>query len=84
MKIRRTYNLPSDVVTAVKVLVEERHVAPTQDALVEAAIRQYSRLLADQDERRRWSEAATDLELQEELSELWTAFEQEDRTAWDR
>lgn len=84
MKVRRTYNLPPDIVTSVKVLVEERHMAPTQDALVEAAIRHYRRLLEDREESRRWSEAAVDPEFQEEVDDVWAAFAQEDRLAWDR
>jgi hypothetical protein len=58
MKIKRTYNLSSDTVAAVKRLVEEEHRAPSQDALVEQAIREYARLLQDAADAALWAQAA--------------------------
>ncbi len=83
MKVKRTYNLAPEVVATVKSLVEERHVAPTQDALVEAAIRQYGRQLQDAEDTRRWSQAAADPEFQAEMAELWAEFADEDAAAWE-
>ncbi len=60
MKVKRTYRLSADTVTAVKRLVEEKHVAASQDALVEDAISEYIVILREAEEAQQWSRAASD------------------------
>jgi hypothetical protein len=72
------------VVATVRRLVEEKHAAPSQDALVEAAIRHYERQLQDAEDAERWASATQDAEFQAELVDLWAAYAPEDRDAWGR
>jgi hypothetical protein len=83
VKIKRTYNLSPSVVDTVKALVEERHAARTQDALVEAAVQLFARQLRDRDDAARWAEAANDASFQDELNRLWAECDSEDRAAWE-
>ncbi len=57
MKVKCTYKLSADTV---KRLVEENHVAASQDALVEDAINEYAGMLREAEEARQWSRAADD------------------------
>jgi hypothetical protein len=82
-KTKRTYNLSATTVATVKYLVEERHVAPSQDALVDQAIREYARRLRDAADAALWSQAATDEEFQEEVRALDMGFTTDDQRAWD-
>lgn len=84
MKTKRTYNITSEAVATVKRLVEERHIAPSQDALVEQAIRELDRRFRDIDEALLWQRAAEDAEFQAEAQELDRAFASDDLTAWER
>jgi hypothetical protein len=67
----------------VRRLVEENHVAPSQDALVERAIRLYERHLRDVEDQARWAVAASDPEFQAEQARIWVDFERDDGAAFD-
>lgn len=82
-RVRRTYNLSPEVVAAVKRMVDEGKVAPSQDALVERALRRYARVVRDRAHAQRWAEAASDPAFRAETADLLTGFESEDRAAWD-
>ncbi|HUZ88702.1 MAG TPA: hypothetical protein VMU49_02615 [Candidatus Acidoferrales bacterium] len=60
MRAKRTHNLSPEVVATVRRLVVEGHVASSQDALVESAVRLYERHLRDREEAGRWQKAALD------------------------
>jgi hypothetical protein len=81
-KVKRTYNLRRDTIDTVKRLVEI-HVAPTQDAVVERAVREFARRLRDEAHTRVWAQAARDPEFQAELQGIWDDFAADDRAAWD-
>lgn len=83
IRVRRTYNLSPEVVAAVKRMVDEGKVAPSQDALVERALRRYARLVRDRAHTARWAEASSDPTFRAETEDLLTEFESEDRAAWD-
>jgi hypothetical protein len=82
-KTKRTYNISTEAVATVKRLVEERHIAPSQDALVEQAIAELARRVRDADDARLWEQAATDLEYQAETGRLDAEFGVDDRHAWN-
>jgi hypothetical protein len=73
-RTKRTYNLSEQTVATVKRLVEELHLARSQDALVEQAIAEYARRARDVEEARLWEQAATDSEFQAEIRELEAEF----------
>lgn len=80
-RVKRTYNLRPATVDTVRRLVEAQ-VAPTQDALVERAIRDLARGFRDELHARIWAEARQDPEFQAELQEIWDGLEADDRLAW--
>ena len=84
MRVKRTYNLSPGSIATVKRLVEEEHVAPTQDALVEKAIAELDRLTRDAADARLWEQAATDPEFQEEIRQIEVTFPADDLSRWDR
>ena len=59
-KTKRTCNISQDAVATVRRLVEEEHVAPSQDALVEQAINDLARRIQDAADARLWEVAAAD------------------------
>ncbi|HYW23176.1 MAG TPA: hypothetical protein VE953_03375 [Terriglobales bacterium] len=81
-RVKRTYNLRPATVETVRRLVEAE-VAPTQDALVERAVRDLDRELRDQEHARLWAEAARDPEFRAEMEHLWSDFAAEDHRAWE-
>lgn len=83
MKSKRTYNISSEAIAAVKRLVEDRHAAPTQDALVEQAIMELERRIRDADDARLWEQAAGDRGFRDEARRLDDEFVADDRRAWD-
>lgn len=82
VKVKRTYNLRPDTVETVRRLAEA-NVGPTQDAVVERAVRELARRLRNDAHTRLWAEAGRDSVFQAEMHELWDAFEADDRAAWD-
>ena len=64
--------------------MEECHVAPTQDALVEQAISELARRLRDADDARLWQQAAESAAFQEETRQLDLEFSVDDVEAWDQ
>lgn len=82
MKLKRTYNLSPDTVAAVRELVEERHIASSQDALVEMALTDFFLSLQHADEARRFASAAADPDLARERSLLDREFRTADRETW--
>lgn len=83
MRAKRTYNLSPEVVATVRRLVEEEHAAPSQDALVERAVRLYERQLRDQEEASSWQRAALDPAFRAEQERIWREFEGDDRLAFE-
>lgn len=69
-KTKRTYNISPESVATVKRLVEERHLAPSQDALIEQAISELARRVRDIDDARLWDEARSDAGFQAEAQQL--------------
>lgn len=82
-KIKRTYNLSPMTVGLVRRLAEESHVAPTQDAVVEAAVQSLGRRVRDEEHVRQFAVCARDPEFQREMTEIGTEFEADDRAAWE-
>jgi len=80
--MKRTYNLDPDVVATVRREVEGERSAPSQDAFVEAAIRNWARELAEAREALRWLEAAQDPDFQSEAALLEGGLAADERTAW--
>lgn len=83
VKVKRTYNLRPETIDTVRRLVEAR-VAPTQDAVVERAVRELARRLRDDAHTRLWAQAGRDPGFQAEVQGIWDSFAAEDREAWDR
>ena len=81
-KMKRTYNISPEAVATVKRLVEERHLAPSQDALVEQAIAELARCVRDADDARLWQQAAYDTEFQAEAQQIDVEFSRDDLQAW--
>jgi hypothetical protein len=83
MKTKRTYNISREAVETVKRLVDEQHVAPSQDALVEQAINELARRVQDMADARLWREAAADDEFQAEALQIDAEFSLDDFHAWE-
>jgi hypothetical protein len=83
-KVKRTYNISAESVETVKRLVEERHIASSQDALIEQAIAEIARRVRDADDARLWSEAAVDTTLQAEIEDIEHWATQDDLDAWNQ
>lgn len=60
----------------------EAQVAPTQDALVERAVRDLARQFRDEVHTRLWAQAGRDPEFQAEMQEIWDGLAADDRLAW--
>jgi hypothetical protein len=84
LKTKRTYNLSTEAIATVKRLVQEQHAAPSQDALVESAIRLFDRHIRDLEDQRRWEEAAADAQFQTEQAQIWAEFADQDRAAFEQ
>jgi hypothetical protein len=82
-RTKRTYNISSEAVATVKRLVEERHLAPSQDALVERAIAELARRVCDADDARLWQEAGADAGFQAEADQVDAEFSSDDLRAWE-
>ena len=78
MKTKRTYNLSSEAVAMVKSLVEDKRAAPSQDALVERAIRLFERQQRDLEDARRWAAAAAEPGFVQEQEQIAAEFLTED------
>lgn len=84
MKIKRTYNLSPTSIATVKRLVDDEHVAPSQDALVEQAIAELDRLIREAHDARLWGQAAQDPEFQAESRQIDDSLPADDLTRWER
>jgi hypothetical protein len=82
-KTKRTYNLSQDAVATVKRLVEERHLASSQDALVEQAIAELARRVRENDEARVWQAAGADAQFRAEAETIDAEFIRDDLRAWE-
>jgi hypothetical protein len=82
VKVKRTYQLSREIVQAVRDLVQRRHLAPSQDALVETALREFVRRQRDAEEAEIWAAAASDPELAGEASRFEQEFGASDRQTW--
>lgn len=81
-RVKRTYNLRPDTVHTVRQLVEA-HVAPSQDAVVERAIRDLARGLRDELHTELWAQARQDPAFHAEMQEIWDGLAADDDRAWD-
>jgi hypothetical protein len=81
--VKRTYNLRPETVDTVRQLVDAR-LAPTQDALVERAVRDLARGFRDEQHTRLWARAGQDPAFQAEMQEIWDGLSADDRRAWDQ
>jgi len=81
-RIKRTYNLSRETVETVRELQAEYAAGPTQDAVVERAVRDLARHLRDERDATSWAKAARDPEFQGEVAELEAEFAADDRRAW--
>ena len=82
MKTQRTFTLTAGTAEQMRRLVEEEHVAPSQDALVERALSDFFMTLRHAREARLFAEAARDPELQAEIALLEREFPTADRETW--
>lgn len=62
--------------------MEEKHVAPSQDALVEMALVDFFMALRHQEESRRFEQGAHDPDLAAEVALLERQFQGADRETW--
>ena len=83
LKTKRTYNLSRRTIETVQTLAE-RHLAPTQDALVELAVDELARHVREADEAYAWAEAAADPEFAAEAADLEAAYRAADAETWPR
>jgi len=60
----------------------EAQVAPTQDAVVERAVRDLARGFRDELHTRLWEQARQDPDFQAEMQEIWDGLEADYRLAW--
>ena len=60
----------------------EAQVAPTQDAVVERAVRDLARGFRDELHTRLWEQTRHDPDFQAEMQEIWDGLEADDRLAW--
>ena len=74
MKVKRTYNLGAATVATVRELVVQRHLAPSQDALVETALADFFMAARHADEARQFAAAARDPEIAAENAALEREF----------
>ncbi len=81
-RVKRTYNLRPATVDTVRRLVEAQ-VAPTQDALVERAVRDLAREFRDELHSQLWAQAGQDPAFQAEMREIWDGLASDDRLAWE-
>lgn len=81
-KFKRTYNRSPMTVSLVRRLAGDSHVAPTQDAVLEAAVQSLGRRVRDEEHARQFAACARDPEFQRETAEIGTEFEADDRAAW--
>jgi hypothetical protein len=84
MRTKRTYNLPERTLRVVRELATTYGVAGTQDGVIELAVDELARRLAESAEEARWAEAAADTSFMEEAAELAAAYRAADRQAWPR
>jgi hypothetical protein len=82
MKVKRTYNLGAETVATVRELVEQRHLASSQDALVEMALADFFLTARHAEDARRFASAAQDPEITGELASLEQEFRAADRETW--
>lgn len=82
MKVKRTYNLGAATVATVRELVEQRHLAPSQDALVETALADFFMAVRHADEARQFADAARDPDIAEEIATLEREFQTADGETW--
>jgi hypothetical protein len=83
VKEKKTFNLSPDVLATVRELAEQR-VAPTQDAVIEAAVRELARIVRDATHAQQWGAAGRDPDFQAEAAHLEALFAHDDARAWDR
>jgi hypothetical protein len=80
--VKRTYNLRPATVETVRRLVDAR-VAPTQDALVERAVRDLDREVRDREDTRLWAEAGREPAFRAAMQAIWDGLAADDHRAWE-
>jgi predicted kinase len=81
-RVKRTYNLRSSTVRAVREMAESYRVAGSQDAVIELAIDELQRRLRDAQESVTWEGAAQDPEFVAEARDLEDAYRTADQETW--
>jgi hypothetical protein len=81
-RVKRTYNLAPATVRRVREMAERDHVAPSQDAVVELAVDELARHLAEAREADAWQAAAADPAFAAEVDETEAAYRAADRETW--
>lgn len=79
MKVQRTSNSDVTTVATVRDLVEQRHLAPSQDALVETALGDFFLAVRYAEEARRFAAAADEPGIAREFGLLEREFQRADR-----
>lgn len=72
-RVKRTYNLTERTVRAVRELAD-RGYASSQDALVERAVQELAWRIQDEEDAKRWEQAAKDPEFIAETREIERVF----------
>ena len=81
-RVKRTYNLDPRTVRLVRELADRYEVAPSQDAVVELAVEELRRRVAEREEAAAWERAAADPAFRTEVRELGDAYHSADRETW--
>ena len=81
-RVKRTYNLDPRTVHAVRELADRYGVAGSQDAVVELAVDELRRVVAEREESDAWERAAADPAFVAEADDLDEAYRAADRDTW--
>ena len=81
-RVKRTYNLDPRTVRAVRELADRYEVASSQDAVVELAVDELRRLVAEREESATWERAGADPAFVAEAEEWEGAFRAADGETW--
>ena len=81
-RVKRTYNLDPRTVRTVRELADRYGVASSQDAVVELAVDELRRLVAEREESATWERAGADPAFVAEAEEWERAFGAADRETW--
>ncbi|MGH2488398.1 MAG: hypothetical protein ACRDFR_02095 [Candidatus Limnocylindria bacterium] len=81
-RVKRTYNLDPRTERAVRELADRYGIAGSQDAVVELAVDELRRLVAERAEAAAWERASADATFTAEAADLEAAYAAADRETW--